>query len=135
MTEVKPTPGPVRVWPNDTTGHCEILPEGAAGPVIARINPFEAQSEAQGWADAHLIAEAFNVHHETGLTPRELAEQRAGLLEALEPFAAVAEHDIGTDNSDGDDYRPMQRHNVAPRVTVGHMRAAAQALARAKGEK
>ena len=84
--QARPTPGPVRVWPNDITGHCEILPEGAAGPVIARVNPFSAQSEGQGWADAHLIADAFTVHHETGLTPRELAEQRAELLEALEVF-------------------------------------------------
>lgn len=131
--EAKPTPGPVRVFPNDLTGHCEIVPEGAAGPVIARINPFSARSEAQGWADAHLIAEAFNTHHETGLTPRQLAEQRAGLLEALEPFALIAEYDIGADESDGDDYRPMQRHNVAPRVTVGHLRQALDAIAKAKG--
>lgn len=75
--EAKPTPGPVRVFPNDLTGHCEIVPEGAVGPVIARINPFSARSEAQGWADAHLIAEAFNVHHETDLTPRELLEKLA----------------------------------------------------------
>lgn len=135
MTEAKPTPGPVRVFPNDITGHCEIVPVGAVGPVIARINPFSARSEAQGWADAHLIAEAFNVHHETGLTPRQLAEQRAELLEALEPFALIAEYDIGADESDGDDYRPMQRHNVAPRVTVGHLRQALAAIARAKGEK
>lgn len=81
--EAKPTRGPVRVFPNDLTGHCEIVPEGAVGPVIARINPFSARSEAQGWADAHLIAEAFNAHHETGLTPRQLAEQRTELLEAL----------------------------------------------------
>lgn len=35
-------------------------------------------------ADANLIAESFNVLHETGLTPRQLAEQRAELLEALQ---------------------------------------------------
>jgi 5'-3' exonuclease len=34
-------------------------------------------------ADAELISEAFNVATETGLTPRQLAEQRAELLEAL----------------------------------------------------
>lgn len=129
----KPTGGPVRVFPNDLTGHCEIVPEGAVGPVIARINPFSARSESQGWANAHLIAEAFNVHHETGLTPRELAEQRAEMIEALEPFALIAEYDIGADESDGDDYSPMQRHNVAPRVTVGHLRQALAAIAKAKG--
>lgn len=35
-------------------------------------------------ANARLIAEAGTVLHETGLTPRQLAEQRAELLEALE---------------------------------------------------
>jgi len=41
-----------------------------------------------GWAktenDARLIAEAGTVAHETGLTPRQLAEHRAELLEALQ---------------------------------------------------
>ena len=32
---------------------------------------------------AQIAEEAFNVHAETGLTPRQLAEQRAELLEAL----------------------------------------------------
>lgn len=100
------------------------------------------------------MREAEQVYHETGLTPRELLEQRdaldfyssnialelaelkeqrAELLEALEGFALIAEHDIGTDESDGDDYRPMQRHNVAPRVTVGHLRRALAAIAKARG--
>ena len=35
-------------------------------------------------ADAELIAEAFNVTHETGRTPRQLADERAELIEALE---------------------------------------------------
>ena len=34
-------------------------------------------------ANAHLIAEAGNVYHETGLTPRQLADQRAELLALL----------------------------------------------------
>lgn len=33
--------------------------------------------------NANLIAEAGTVYHETGLTPRQLAEQRDELLEAL----------------------------------------------------
>ena len=33
-------------------------------------------------ANANLIAEAFNVTNDTGFTPRQLAEQRAELLEA-----------------------------------------------------
>lgn len=37
-----------------------------------------------GEADAALIAEAFNVANETGRTPRQLAEERAELVGALE---------------------------------------------------
>ena len=39
--------------------------------------------ESERIANAQLIAEAGTVLHETGLTPRQLAEQRAELLEAL----------------------------------------------------
>lgn len=39
-------------------------------------------------ADAHLIAEAGTAKHETGLTPRQLAEQRAELLAALKEVIA-----------------------------------------------
>lgn len=35
-----------------------------------------------GEANAELVADAFNTREETGLTPRQLAEQRAALLEA-----------------------------------------------------
>ena len=38
--------------------------------------------ESERIANAELIAEAGTVLHETGLTPRQLAEQRAALLEA-----------------------------------------------------
>jgi len=41
-------------------------------------------------ANAALIAEAGNVFHETGLTPRQLVEQRDALAEALEKFASIA---------------------------------------------
>jgi hypothetical protein len=39
-------------------------------------------------ANANLIAEAFNVATETGLTPRQLADQRAELLDALRALIA-----------------------------------------------
>jgi hypothetical protein len=42
-----------------------------------------------GITNARLIAEAGTVYHETGLTPRQLAEQRAELLEALEECRSV----------------------------------------------
>lgn len=40
--------------------------------------------EEEDYATARLIAEAGTVATETGLTPRQLAEQRAELLEALQ---------------------------------------------------
>jgi len=42
-------------------------------------------------ANAELIAEAFNVTHETGRTPRELAEDVRELRAALEPFLSGAD--------------------------------------------
>jgi hypothetical protein len=51
---------------------------------IARILPIEPRvSRNEREANARLIAEAGTVATETGLTPRQLADQRAELLEAL----------------------------------------------------
>src|SRR5690606_7090124 len=51
----------------------------------------------------------------------QLAEAR----KALEPFALVAEHDIGDDETDSDAFRPMPKpFSHAPQITVGHIRAA-----------
>lgn len=43
---------------------------------------------------------------------------------ALAPFDAVAERDIGDDETDADFFRPMSNHNRAPRLTVGDFRRA-----------
>lgn len=51
-------------------------------------------------------------------------QQQAELLRALEPFALVAEHDIGEDEADHDLHRHMDKHNRAPRLTVGDFRRA-----------
>ena len=54
-----------------------------------------------------------------------LAEAR----KALEPFALVAEHDIGDDETDSDAFRPMPKpFSHAPEITVGHLRAARRVL-------
>lgn len=56
------------------------------------------------------------------------------VVEALQPFAAVAEHDIGDDEADADQYRPMANgNNRAPLITVGDLHRALRAL-RAAGE-
>ena len=57
-------------------------------------------SMALGEANAGLVAEAFNVLHETGLTPRQLAEERAELLEALRGLVSVSDHYTGDDADD-----------------------------------
>lgn len=48
----------------------------------------------------------------------------AELTEALKPFAAVAEHDIGADESDEDLFKQMRRHNHAPLLRVRDLRKA-----------
>lgn len=80
-----PTKGPWKlIWnggvgPNERSMICK--PDGA--------NADEAR------ANARLIAEAGTVYHETGLTPRQLAEQRGELVAALEGCLAqcVDRHD------------------------------------------
>ena len=59
------------------------------------------------------------------------AEARnAELAKALEPFALVAEHDIGEDEGDGDIFWPISnaRYSMAGRLRVGHLRRARAAL-------
>ena len=57
------------------------------------------------------------------------AEARIAKLEAaLVPFANVAVDDIGAGETDKDWFRPMEFHNRAARLTVGHLRAARAAL-------
>lgn len=57
-----------------------------------------------------------------------LAAEVLQLREALQPFAAVAERDIGDDEADGDVFRPMQFLNHAPKLTVVDLRCARAAL-------
>lgn len=72
----------------DTGDERMIFVDGADGEPIARVYDTP-------WADsnASLIVDALNVRVETGLTPLQLAEQRAGLLEALQMFVAAYEAD------------------------------------------
>lgn len=60
----------------------------------------------------------------------ELEADNKRLREALEPFANVAEHDIGGDEDDGDIFWPMSnaRYSMAGRLRVGDLRRARAAL-------
>ncbi|SDZ53723.1 hypothetical protein [Delftia lacustris] len=84
----KPTPGP---WIHgnwlkaveggiDEAGWCEVWMIEADG---VKSLPFVACKHQDMQANAALIAEAGTVHHETGLTPRQLVEQRNALVAAL----------------------------------------------------
>lgn len=58
-------------------------------------------------------------------------ERRVRVLEeALKPFAMVAAHDIGNDETDRDAFRPFSNPQwaVAPLLTVGDLRRARDAI-------
>lgn len=80
----KCTPGPWKWWnPDGDAADC------LRGPDLATVLAGEWYNDGTagiGWDnpnDAALIAEAGTIAHENGLSPRQLAEQRAELLEAL----------------------------------------------------
>lgn len=79
---IKPTPGPWTQGQGACGSSC-VWTDGHTQP------PSGAMGEDSTWIDcntkgnAALIAEAGTVHHETGLTPRQLVEQRDALAEAL----------------------------------------------------
>ncbi|BEV44811.1 hypothetical protein [Afipia carboxidovorans] len=87
----KPTPGPWK-WTWENMNRDWAIVTDVHGSIIANVNtetgPDACFAPATRWmpaeANARLIAEAGTVAHETGLTPRQLAEQRDELLEALQ---------------------------------------------------
>lgn len=80
MSEViKPTKGEWTVEPIDGNC-CEVMCD--SGYYIATCHD-GVRSESNAIANARLIAEAGTVHHETGLTPRQLAERVKELEVAL----------------------------------------------------
>ena len=66
-----------------------VLAVQAARWANAQIALVRSKMTAEQEAHAEFIAEAFNVHHETGLSPRELLEQRDNLLEWLDTLTLV----------------------------------------------
>lgn len=65
--------------------------------------------------------------------PHDATTEIEVLRKALEPFADIADRDIGEDEADSDIFTPMSKYNRVPRPTVGMFRAARAALARAGG--
>lgn len=48
--------------------------------------------------------------------------------DALVPFANTVEHDLGSLDHDNDTFVNMRMHNLAPKITNGHLRYARTAL-------
>lgn len=116
----KPTPGP---WTSETTPSNVFVTRaiyGANGELVAHVGIPGYRSTPdvkQNTADAALIAEAGTVYHETGKTPRRLAEENAALLAALEAAAERMEHVSQSVLID-------KRHRgVSPATHVRHMAA------------
>ena len=74
--QCKPSEGPWTVGKFQDTG---LNNQISVHPAICTV--YGAREEAE--ANAHLIAEAGTVYHETKLTPRQLLAQRDELLKAL----------------------------------------------------
>lgn len=87
--QVKPTSGPWvwngadAVWNTDGSGSDDRPQIMVADLKTAVLSRYAAESQDERHANGKLIAEAGTVYHETGLSPRQLAEQREELLEAL----------------------------------------------------
>ena len=87
--EAKPTPGPWKYSFEGSDPSWAIV-TGQGGAIIANVNSetgpdavsAPAMRQMPADANARLIAEVGTVYHETGLTPRELAEQREELRNA-----------------------------------------------------
>lgn len=75
---MKHTPGPWEAELKLNMGR--LMVHGHDNNAVCKMA--DARSNNQNIANARLIAEAGTVAHETGLTPRQLAEQRKELLEA-----------------------------------------------------
>jgi hypothetical protein len=77
--------------------------------------------------------------HNGNITPEEVVKTATliaaapALLEALRPFAECAEQDIGEAETDADTFR-NSTYNRAAKITVGHLRRARAAIARATGD-
>lgn len=94
-TKAKPTPGPAKVRffrPDDPESDFfveapnTLMPELGYGIEVLMddYGDHNGYPREQRLADANLLADAINVHHETGLTPRQLVEQKKQLREVLE---------------------------------------------------
>lgn len=90
MSEMKPTPGPL--VPQDrekiTSIPLKAIDCERLGISVCFVN---GHREAEAKANAILISEAFNVHHNTGLSPVQLVEMVGELSVALSNLGWAAQ--------------------------------------------
>lgn len=104
-----------------------LLDEAATALTAERAAHAETKRERDDLKDEWQAEFESRVEANTALrmTKARLAEA----LTALEPFAEIAEWDVGDSESDSDLYRPMDgRLSVAGNIRVGHLRAARRVL-------
>lgn len=134
-TTAKPTPGPC-AFPTDLASHIN----DSQGRYIVDVPMPNWMSFEEWTANKALVAEAFNVHHETGLSPRELLAQRDELLEALkEGRRAIGDHITPTDcyatgPSTGDHFRDLAQCPACSFIATHDAAIAAIQNASMKGE-
>ena len=124
--KMKPTPGPispVRLIDNDGNPYATSYQAHIDLDVCMIWAP---PGNVEQQERAEFIAEAFNVHHETGLSPRELLEQRDAMLKIIERIDKRP--DIPLKGSYPDD-------GIWQEITVGDIRSIRAAIAAARETK
>ena len=101
MTKI--TPGP---WKQGKTNPCNV---SAGSSLVCKTFNRGQYNEDTAEANACLIAEAGTVAHKTGFTPRQLAEQRAELVEALKDCVGYMEASAERDLNDWQTLEPTKR--------------------------
>jgi len=119
----------VRVMP-DGKWICENCYNDAPDWTYVDHPPTDDEVEQSRWASFPMPGESpSEIATQNGLWQTRALKAESSLKaarEALEPFAKVAEQDIGADEADTDFFSPMRSpYNRAPRIRVGDLRRAA----------
>jgi hypothetical protein len=110
---------------------CAVMGDDTANAFLGEISALieslsQALSEAEAERDRVKVDCA--VMSNSYLARALAAESRLSeAMKVIEPFALIAEHDIGSDEADSDTYQPINC-NTVPRISVGHLRAARRFL-------
>lgn len=123
--------GTWRYYPEDEDNHAAFAqsekPQEGLKEYIFQID--QAPTDEQG----HLMAEAINLHDETGKTPRQLAEQVKVLREAI----LTLEKAFITSESDGSSssYKLVAKFKTLQELQAAHHAVSRAALAASKWRK